>query len=118
MGIDRAKILRQISANTPDELRHRLMKTVIDDSLEESVMGIINDHKTPYKTQEKLRRLLATGAFRREDTVVDEEVAREMDRYNEVMIEKMKKQGILDDPMNDKYFRERFYKRMKYIKKK
>lgn len=110
--------LRRITFNTPPELARSLMKTVIDTTMEDTVRAIIADRATPYKEAEKLKRLLETGAFRREDTVVDEKVAKKIERYNEVMIESYKKKGLLDDPMRDEYFKRRMYKRMEAMKKR
>lgn len=104
------KELARISANTPPELADKLIREVVDTSLEENVRAMIADRHTPYKTAENLKDLLEKGAFRRSDTVVDPKVAKEMERYNEMMVEKARKNGTLPDPMEDKFWRERVYR--------
>lgn len=107
--------LSRITAHTPPKLARSLMKTVVDTSMEETVRAIIHDKKTPRKEANELQRLLDRGDFRREDTQVDENVAAEIERYNDMMVDKSRENGRLPDPLEDKFFNERM-KRIKNMK--
>jgi len=99
--------LNKISARIPARLRNNLTKKVVDDSEEKMIRQFLKRKDLPPKRREYLQKLLDKGAFRREDVVVDEEVAAEIDRYHVREIAKANKKGLLAKPSEDPFWRAR-----------
>jgi hypothetical protein len=104
--------LRRISAGVPLHLQQNLEREEVDTSQEEIMKQYIRDNRNHMSASKiyKLEKLIESGALRTKEKVVDERTAKEIERYNKMMVEKSRAQGKLDDPEKDSWFRHRMAK--------
>ena len=105
-----AKTLRGITARTPRRLVNSLMKQVVDTAEEDMVKDMLRSGQVTNAKRRKLERLLALGAFRRTEVIADEDVIKELDRYNKMQVDKARRQGKLANPETDAFYRNRMAK--------
>lgn len=98
--------LREITRNIPAELTN-VTKEVVDKEEEDRVLALIRDPRLPAASKRRLQRLVNKGAFRTEETVVDEEKVKKLDEYHTNAIKKAQEAGRLADPNEDKFNKER-----------
>lgn len=100
--------LNRITANIPPELAGRITKEIVDHSQEDMIREYLSSRGIPMRIRHKLQRLLEQGAFRGvTETVVDEDVVRELSAYHKYSIDKARREGKLGDPAKDAWLRER-----------
>lgn len=104
--------LRKISAGVPLHLQDNLMREEVDTTQEDIMRQYIRDNRHQMSSSKiyKLERLIESGALRTSERVVDERTAKEIERYNQMMVEKARASGKLDDPEKDAWFRHRMAK--------
>lgn len=100
------KELRRITQNIPKHLQ-KVTYEVIDTTEEDMMKDLLSSGKLNSKKERKIKELIESGSFRRSETVVDEKVVKELDRYHHMMIAKAKAQGKLGDPNTDRFLQER-----------
>lgn len=100
-------VLRRISRGIPAHLARNVVRREVDHSQEDRAREVLASRDVPYKEKERVRRLLDQGAFRREETVENEAVIKEIDRYNEAKVAQARAHGDLADPMSDPFYRDR-----------
>lgn len=101
--------LRRITAGVPLHLQETLEREEVDTTQEEILQQYVNDnrHRMPASKVYELERIIRSGSLRTKEKVVDERVAKEIERYNQMMVEKAREQGKLEDPEKDAWFRHR-----------
>lgn len=104
--------LRKISAGVPLHLQENLEREEVDTTQEDILRQYLRDNRHRMQSSKvyELERLIQSGALRTSEKVVDEKTAREIERYNSMMVEKARAQGKLDDPEKDAWFRHRMAK--------
>lgn len=104
--------LRKISAGVPLHLQKNLEREEVDTSQEEILRQYVRDnrHILPRRKILELERVIESGNLRTREKVVDEKTAKEIERYNQMMVEKARAQGKLADPEKDSWFRHRMAK--------
>lgn len=105
--------LRRIQMSVPASLGRRLMKDEVDTDMEDVVKDYLQNNRVPYEQQKRLEHLVDIGAFRSGEKVVDEKIAREIERYYDYKITKSRREGKLADPSKDAFFRKRLAKMSK-----
>lgn len=103
------KELRKISLGVPEKLQKNLERTEIDTSQEDILKQYVKDnrHSMPVAKARELERVIASGALRTKEKVVDEKVAKEIDEYNRVKVQRAREQGKLADPEKDAWYKRR-----------
>lgn len=99
--------LDKITSRIPRRLVDNLTKVVVDTSGEDMAKVAIADKHVHPQTKKRLARLLAKGAFRSEETVIDENVTNQIDDYHRKAIARARRAGRLKDPNDDPYVRAR-----------
>jgi hypothetical protein len=107
------KILDRITANIPAHL-HDVVHDVTDYAEEEIMKQAVKDKMLSSKKAREIERLIDIGAFRKKESVEDQEKIKELDEYFTTMIKKYRKQGLLKDPEDDPWFRARMAKMDKH----
>jgi hypothetical protein len=97
------KILQRISASVPAHLKSNITKTVVDTSEEEVAKAALAADFISLAKKKKIKKILDSGGFRRVDTILNEEVVKEIDKYYETEIAKAIASGELPDPKNDPF---------------
>jgi hypothetical protein len=99
--------LGRITRNIPAHLARNTTKTIVDTSEEEAARALLKDRRLGKADKERISRLIAKGAFRREEVVINDDVVKKIDAYHTREIEKARKAGKLGDPSKDKFIQER-----------
>lgn len=109
------KELKRITMGVPSRLAKKLMRKEEDTRMEEIAKEYLRQHGSslPAKVKHDMELLIEAGAFRVVNDVVDPEIMKELDRYHEVQIEKSRKNGRLQDPEKDAWFRQHMAKMRK-----
>lgn len=102
--------LKRIGRNVPAHLARNITHKEIDTSEEDVARQAMK--KLDRAGKDKVKRLIDSGAFRREEVVVNEQVAQQLDQYHTREVQAAKRAGKLADPNDDKWVQER-EKRMK-----
>lgn len=85
--------LNKITAGVPKEISDNIVKTVVDTSEEDVARQVMADPHCSTKQRENLKRLIETGQLRQTTTVINEEAARESDRYHEQKVAQAMRDG-------------------------
>ena len=101
------KVLKRISANVPQHLQDHLTKVVIDASEEDVARAALSAEFISKKKKKQIQEYLNAGKFRHEETVVNDEVVKEIDAYYDIEIKKAIASGEIPDPANDPFLQER-----------
>lgn len=104
------KVLDEISSKVPTELAENITKKVVDASGEDMARIAMESPDISKDKKEQLARLIEAGKFRSEETVVNEEVAARIDKYNEKAVQAAIKSGRIPDPKKDPFVRERLHR--------
>jgi hypothetical protein len=108
--------LDRITHGVPRKLQtvtHELVDTTEEDMMKELVRsGRLNS-----RSQRRVEEMIDRGAFRRSETIVDEDIVKELDRYHSMMIRRANGKGLLGDPNTDKFLQSRA-KRIKDMKQR
>lgn len=116
MDSQTAKVFRIIEAQTPEHLRH-VTKDIDNELEEERIRQMIIDGRVTGKQKYELQRMLSEGAFKRKETVENQEVINELHRYQSAMIRKYRANGMLPEPKPDAWMQKRLAKYAQLTKK-
>lgn len=98
--------LNRISGRIPAHLMN-VTKLEIDVSEEDLARAALKNKNISKAKREHIARLLDKGKFRRVETVTNEEVVAELDKFHTNQIARARKEGRLPDPMTDPFYRRR-----------
>lgn len=99
--------LRKITRGIPAKLSKNVITTVVDKSEEELVKNTLKRGNLNKEQHYRLSNLLASGAFRREEQIINEKSVKELDEYHKTKINEASREGKLADPSKDPFVRER-----------
>lgn len=99
--------LQRITQNTPKHLGEKLMRKEVDTRGEEFAKAALKSKTINPEMKKTVRKLLDIGAFKLEEEVVDEDVVKQLEDYNEREILKSKESGKLADPKKDRFYKQR-----------
>lgn len=107
MNSQTRQTLNKITWGVPRNLSRNLLKKVVDTSEEDKARAALSDRGISRKAKEELKRMIDSGSLRREETMVDEKVASEIERYHSNAIKQAISNGKLEDPNKDGFVRDR-----------
>jgi hypothetical protein len=106
-------ILGKISDSIPSKLKNNLTKVVKDDHEEQLARMALESKDIPNDKKRQIERALKEGKFHREETVINERVASEIDKFNTARVAEARRSGALKDPMDDPFYRKRIERQKK-----
>lgn len=107
MDANTRRTLNRISRGVPAHLARNTVKTTVDTSQEEIAREALKRDDLTAFEKDNIRKLIEKGAFRTVETGVNEEVVKEIDRYNTRAVEAARRRGELKDPNDDPFIRRR-----------
>lgn len=100
-------MLGRISANIPQHLQDGLMKEVKDSSEEDLARMALASPDISASKKRRIQHALDSGKFNRTETVVDESVVAELDKYHTQAVGDAIRRGELTDPSKDEFVQKR-----------
>ncbi len=111
-------VLKEIENKLPNELREKLMITVMNVEQEETAKELLKSDDLSPMVRKTLELDISKGNLRYEETIVDEDIKKQISDYFDREVKAAIKDGRLGHPDEDPFFNARMQKYDERIKKR